>query len=206
MTSAAKVVRYVAFGLMALLAVFGSAFVIGETVVDPGGFPAVLLSASWFVPMVALAVYALRRPEMATTVLTVVTALVAAFVVLDGVFGIVPRDEIGPVASIIVFAVAVPLGFLGLHRPLRAGWLLLLVGAANLADVVAKILGAGDGPPLGAALGGSSGAVAVPVVIIGGLFLVAASLEHGRTEESPTARAGRTGSDRSTESSLHSQG
>jgi hypothetical protein len=66
-------------------------------------------------------------------VLTVVTALVASFVVLDGVFGIVPRDEIGPVASITVFAVAVPLGFLGLHRPLRAGWLLLLVGAADKA-------------------------------------------------------------------------
>jgi hypothetical protein len=93
---------------------------------DPRGFPAVLLSASWFVPMAALAVYSLRRPETATTVLTVPSALVASFVVLDGVFGMVPRDEIGPVASIIGFAVAVPLGFLGLRRPLRAGWLLLL--------------------------------------------------------------------------------
>jgi hypothetical protein len=148
---------------------FGSAFIIGEILVDPGGFPAVLLSASWFVPMVALTVIALRRPEMATTVLTVVTAVVASFVVLDGVFGIVPRDEIEPVASIGVFAVAVPLGFVGLHRPLRAGWLLLLVGAANLAEVFVKMLGAGGGPSLDAALGGTSGAVAVPVVIIGGL-------------------------------------
>jgi hypothetical protein len=187
MTSASKVLRYVAFGLMVFFAVFGSAFIIGETLMDPGGFAAVLLSASWFVPMVALAVYALRRPETATTLLTVVTALVASFVVLDGVFGIVPRDEIGPVASIVVFAVAVPLGFLGLHRPLRAGWLLLLVGAADLADVFAKMLGAGDGPPPDAALGGSSGAVAVPVVIIGGLFLVAAS---GLGQSDTTRHAG----------------
>jgi hypothetical protein len=199
MTSASKVLRYVAFGLTVFLAVLGSAFIIGEALTDPGGFPAVLLSACWFVPTAALAVYALRRPEPATTVLTVVTALVASFVVLDGVFGIVPRDEIGPVASITVFAVAVPLGFLGLHRPLRAGWLLLLVGAANLADVLARMLGAGDGPPLGAALGGSSGAVAVPVVIIGGLFLVAASVDPGRNEGSPAA--GRTGSALPTESS-----
>jgi hypothetical protein len=153
--------------------------------------------------MVALAVVALRRPEIATTVLTVVTAVLASFVVLDGVFGIVPRDEIGPVASIGVFAVAVPLGFLGLHRPLRAGWLLLLVGAANLVDVFVRMLGANDGPPLDAGLGGSSGAVAVAVVIIGGLFLVAASLERGRTEEGPTVGAG---SARPGESSRHSWG
>jgi len=63
------------------------------------------------------------------------------------------------------------------------------VGAANLADVFAKMLGAGDGPPLDAALGGSSGAV--PVVIIGGLFLVAASVDPGRNEESPAAGAHR---------------
>jgi hypothetical protein len=203
MTSASTVLRYAAFGLTVILAVFGSAFIIGEILVDPGGLPAVLLSASWFVPMVALAVVAFRRPEMATTVLTVVTAIVASFVLLDGVFGIVPRDEIGPVASIGVFAVAVPLGFLGLRRPLRAGWLLLLLGAANLADVFVKMLGAGDGPPVDAAIGGSSGAVAVPVVIIGGLFLVAASLERRQTDEGPTVGAG---SARPGESSRHSWG
>jgi hypothetical protein len=61
------------------------------------------------------------------------------------------------------------------------------------------MLGAGDGPALGAALGGSTGAAAVPVVIIGGLFLVAASVDPGRNEGSPAA--GRTGSALPTESS-----
>jgi hypothetical protein len=184
MTSAAKILRYIAFGLMALFAVFGGAFVIGETLMDPGGVPAVLLSLSWVVPMVALAVYALRRPETATTVLTVVAALVASFVVLDAAFDIVPRDEIGPVGSITVFAVAVALGFLGLHRPAPAGWLLLLVGAANLAGVFARMLDRGDG----ATLGGSAGAVAVPVLIIGGLFLLAAALEPRPDQGKPHGR------------------
>jgi hypothetical protein len=111
--------------------------------------------------MIALAVYALRRPEAATRLLTVVATVAATFVVLDAVFRIVPRDEIGPVGSITVFAVAVALGFLGLRRPALAGWLLLLVGAANLG-------------------GGASGvAVAVPALVIGGLFLLAASWAAG---------------------------
>jgi hypothetical protein len=113
-------------------------------------------------------------------VVTLVAALVSLFVVLDALYDIVPRDEIGPVGSIAVFAVAVALSFLGLHRPMRAGWLLLLVGAANLAGVFAKVLEPAGGAPLGAALGGSSGAIAVPVVVIGGLFLVAAPW-HART-------------------------
>ena len=39
MTRASKVLRYVAFGLTVFLAVLGSPFIIGETLMDPGGFP-----------------------------------------------------------------------------------------------------------------------------------------------------------------------
>jgi hypothetical protein len=173
MTSAPKVLRYVTFALMALFGVLGGLFIVGETMLDPGGIAGVLLSASWVVPTVAMAVYAVRRPETATKVLAVIAVLAALFVVVDAVAGIVPRNEIGPVGSIVVFAVAVALGFLGLYRPVPAGWLLLLVGGANLAGVVAKTIEPGDGAPLGAALGGSSGAVAVPVLVIGALFLLA---------------------------------
>jgi hypothetical protein len=96
MTSAPKVLRYVAFGLIVFFAVLGSAFIIGETLMDPGEVPAVLLSASWFVPMVALAVYALGRPETATTLLTGVTALVASFVVWTGCSASCPVTRSGP--------------------------------------------------------------------------------------------------------------
>lgn len=174
MMNGSKVLRYIAFGVMALFALIGSAFITGEALADPGGVAGVLLSACWIAPMVALSVYALRRPEAATRVLTVIAALVASFVVLDAVFAIVPRDEIGPVGAITGFAAAVSLGFLGLHRPAPAGWLLLVLGAANLAAAFARTAGREDGAPLGAALGGSSGAVAVPILVIGGLYLVAA--------------------------------
>lgn len=174
MTTAAKMLRYIAFVLMALFAVLGAAFIAAETLTDPGGVAAVLLSASWAIPLIALAAFALWRPDMAAMVLTVLATLVALFVVLDGMFGIVPMDDIGPVGAIGVFAVAVPLGFLGVHRPLAAGLLLLLVGAATIAAAFARTLGEA---PAGAAIGGSAGAVAVPVVFIGVLFLIAAALQ-----------------------------
>jgi hypothetical protein len=197
MTVPLKVPRRVAFGLMVLYAVIGTSFILGSTMMDPGGVPAVVLSVSWFVPMIVLAVYALRRPDSASGVLTVAAVLAAVFVVLDAVFAIVPSDEIGPVASITVFAVAVALGFLGVHRPARAGGLLLLVGAANLVGVVATMLESGDGPPY-AALGGSSAAVAVPVLIIGGLFLIAASAGPGPDHDARrgTGQVDRVGSAR----------
>jgi hypothetical protein len=197
MTGAPKALRYAAFGLTLLFAVFGTAFIVGSTMMDPGGVPAVVLSVSWFVPMIVLVVFALRRPDTATRVLTVVAALGAVFVVLDALFGIVSADEIGPVASITVFAVAVALGFLGLHRPARAGWLLLLVGTANLVGVFLRMLESGTGPP-DATLGGSSSAVAVPVLIIGGLLLLAASRKPGPDHDArdSTGRADRVGSAR----------
>lgn len=98
MTGGPKALRYVAFGLTLLFAVLGTAFIVGSTMMDPGGVPAVVLSVSWSVPMIVLVVFALRRPDAATRALTVVAALGAVFVVLDALFGLVPTDEIGPVA------------------------------------------------------------------------------------------------------------
>ena len=37
-------------------------------------------------------------------------------------------DERGPVIGIATFALGLPLAFLGLHEPRRAGWMLLLAG------------------------------------------------------------------------------
>jgi hypothetical protein len=173
MTGAWKILRYTTFALAALFAVFGTAFIVGEALTDPGGVSGLMISAAWCVPMAALAVYALLRPASAVAVLMPVAVFVASFVLIDGAFGILPRDAVGPVGAIAVFAVAVPLGFLAAHRPVPAGWLLLLLGAASLAGVFLEALGTGDARPAGGALGGSSAAVAVPVLLIGGLFLVA---------------------------------
>ena len=179
MATTAKVLRNLAFGLMMLFGVLGGAFVIGETFMDPGGVSAAVRSAAWVVPTIAFAAFALWRPRAATRVLTLVAVLLASLAVLDAVFDIVPVDELGPVLSIGAFGAAVALGCLGLHRPAPAGWLMLLLGAANLAGVFAKMWEA-DGAPLRAALGGSSGAVAVPVIAVGVLFLLAAAAEPRR--------------------------
>ncbi|TNC20665.1 hypothetical protein [Amycolatopsis alkalitolerans] len=156
MASAARVLKYLSFGLVAFYAVFGCAFIIGEVLTDPGGLRGVLLTLSWLVPMAALVVCAALWPRMATNLLTIAAAIVALFILIDLAFDIVHEDDVGPVGAIAAFAVAVPLGVLGLRRPVHAGWLLVLVGA-----------------PLLASLHGSAMAVAVPVVLVGGLYLLA---------------------------------
>ncbi len=170
----AKGFRYVGFGFTILFAVLGCVFITGETFTGPGTLSAAIVVALWFLPMVALSVYALRRPEAATNVLLVAAALVSLFVVLEQIFR-GATENAGPVGSVAVFAVAVALGFLGLHRPLSAGSLMILLGAANLGVALSKSIS--DAAPVGDALGGSSGAVALPVLVVGALYLVAAAWE-----------------------------
>lgn len=175
----AKTLRYVAFGLMALFGLLGSAFVIGETFMDPGGWPAFWVSCLWVVPMLGLSVFALRRPEKAGRVLPVVTAVVLVLVIVDALFGVVPRDDWGPVAAVAVFALGVALGCLGLHRPGQAGLLMVVVAVVMLVAVIGNVVMHQTGAlPPGPGLGGSSGAVVMPLLVVGVMFLVAAALAH----------------------------
>lgn len=179
----AKTVRYVAFVLVMVYAVLGAGLVIGFTLADPGGWSAVLLIASWLVPLAALVALTLLRPERAALVLTWVTALVAVFVLLYD--AVVVRSHNGPVSAVVVFALAVALGFLGLSRASLAGLLML-------ADAAAQLLGLGLGALVhgrAVGLGGSATAAAVPVLAFGALFLLAGWLEHGRA--GPADAAGR---------------
>jgi hypothetical protein len=173
MARVAGVLIYLAFAATVIFAVLGCAFIIGETMTDPGGVTGVLWSACWAIPMVALAVAAWIRPEATGRLLTLIAGTVAVLVVLNDVVDFLPRDAVGPIGAIAVFAVAVPLGFLGFHRPLRAGWLLLLVGAAGAFGILAALLLGLIDASLGAASPGSSTAVAGPTLLIGLLFLIA---------------------------------
>lgn len=56
MTGMPKVLRYVAFTLMALFGLLGGLFVAGSALDDPGGWQAVAMTALWVLPLVALAV------------------------------------------------------------------------------------------------------------------------------------------------------
>ena len=171
MTRAMMVLRYAANSLVAVFAILGSGFILGTILADPGGLRAILISVCWLVPMVVLALYAVRQPDRATKPLAILAALVTSFVLLDQIFGVVSRDDLGPVGSIGIFATAVALGFLGMRRPVPAGGLLFLAGLANLLGGILGTMFRSDAVPTGAALGGSSGAVAILVLFIGLLFL-----------------------------------
>lgn len=181
MTGTAKVLKYVAFTFMVLFGVLGGLFVAGYAFEDPGGWDAVLMTAGWVLPMLALVVYALVRKDAAGPVFIAVTAFVGLSTVLDSLLSVVPRDEWGPVLAISVFSLGVALAFLGLYRSSLAGLLMVLLAVVQLAAVVLLHLVHGnlsEGPGLGAMLGGSSGAVVMPLLVIGLLFLIAGSLGH----------------------------
>ncbi|HEU5155899.1 MAG TPA: hypothetical protein VFU43_02810 [Streptosporangiaceae bacterium] len=150
------IARFSGFGLIVFVAVFGGAFIIGESIMDPGGPAAIALAVTWAVVAVALAAFSVWRPERATRPLTVLAILLAVFIVVDLVVGVVPRDEVGPVGTAGALAVAVGLGFLGVRRPAPAGRLLLLVGVASVGA------------------GGSGVTLAVPLLAVAVLFLLAA--------------------------------
>src|SRR5690349_4741577 len=135
----ARIVRYVALAAMAAYGLLGSIFLIGTTLLAPGGWPAALQVVSWVVPLAGLATLALLHPERGATTLAWITALVIMFVLLLGSVGAIPRPPVGPVVAATVFTMVVALGFVALRQPWLAG-LLILGSGASLA--VATLLGA----------------------------------------------------------------
>lgn len=166
--------RYTVFGLMSLFLFIGSAFVIGETFTDPGGWTAVLLVCAWLVPAAALSVYAVLRPAQAERLLLVAVAVVAGFVLVESFTHVIPQNDVGPVATVSAFAMSIPLAFLGLLRARMAGRLLTATG-------LALAVGALVGTPAGSAT-----VVAVPLVMFGLLFSLVAE-PVGGPDQSRTA-------------------
>ena len=76
---------------------------------------------------------------------------------------------------ITVFALAVALAALGLHRAKLAGALMVTLALVQLGATVLGVLvrAAGEGPGPGAMLGGSSGVVVLPVLVAGAMFWLA---------------------------------
>lgn len=183
MTRTATALRYAAFTLIALFGLLGGLFLTGETFADPGGWSAVMMTAAWVLPLIALSAYAVRSPRAAGPLFVTLTVVVVLFILADSVLGIVSRGA-GPVGAVAVFALAVPLAFVGMHRAKLAGVLLLGAGSALLAATRGH-------------LGGSSGAVALPILVIGLLFLLSAVLDHRSVSPGPRAGRGHPRSDES---------
>lgn len=177
---AAKVLKYLAFTLILLFGVFGLLFAAGYAVEDPGGWAAAGLISAQLVPIIILAVLALWKPAWAAPVFVVITVLVVLFNILDSAFGLLDRNVLGPIGSISVLALALSLGFLGLRRTTLAGILLVVLAVAQFVATVvgffSRMAGMDEAPPIGAMLGGSSGVVVVPILIVGILFWVAGAL------------------------------
>jgi hypothetical protein len=134
---------------MAVMALFGSffgLFVVGETIMDPGGWEAVGLIASWFIPLVAIAALAWFRPSWGIPILAALT--VAAIALMgwrafdEGIREL--EDRIGPITTIATIAVSVAATALGRTRTRAAGIMLLALGSApflfwGIANVEARL-------------------------------------------------------------------
>lgn len=162
--------------LMGLFVVFLGLFIVGETIMDPGGWQAAGLITAWAAPLLVLAAIAWYRPGWAAVPLGVLTAGVVA---LNVWFAVAPEawrsfeDTHGPIRTIASFALAAPVALLGWKRPAAAGVLLLVIGVVPVA-LSAIGLGATG---LGFA-STSLGVVSSPVIITGLLYLLAAAVSR----------------------------
>ena len=168
----ARTLRRTAFGAMLLSTAFAGVFIVGETVVDPGGWKAVGLISIWAVPLVVVGFLAWRHPDLG---LRVLGALVAVMVALSVWFAVDPEgwrsfeDSRGPVRTIATFAIAAAIALLGLRRPGQAGLELVLLALL---------------PPLVASFGSRAGspsliAVATVPMVAGLLYLASAWVARG---------------------------
>jgi hypothetical protein len=179
----ARVLRRSAFGLMAVFAVLFGAFVVGETMSDPGGWVGAGLVALWLVPLGVAAVVAWRWPAIATLVLA---GVVAAALAMSVWYALEPdewnafEDRTGPVRTIAVFAASACVAVLGLKRPAAAGWMLVVLGAAPIAI---STLGSGLGLP---ALAIASS----PTFASGVLYIIASVLDGPAGSPSATDHPG----------------
>ncbi|CAN5204132.1 hypothetical protein BH11ACT1_BH11ACT1_24970 [soil metagenome] len=195
MWSDAPVMARVAFVLAMFFGVVATVWVVAELVADPGGVAGISIGAAIVVAELVLSLVAVRLPRVAPTVMGVAVALLLVLAVVEAVVDLVPRDT-GPVVAIGALVVGVPSAFLGLRSARLGGWLLVGAGLAPVVEIVGRILQGGVGG--GLHLGGSSGAAAMPLILLGLLFLVAAATGRRGSRETDlgplTLHEGRSGS------------
>jgi hypothetical protein len=173
MRNLARVLRMVGLVLTSLFAGFGILFAAGYGFEDPGGWQGVALFACMVVPLAVLTWLARSHPAAGLRWVLVGAGLLVAWAVLEMVVDLVEA----PVLPIAALVLSVPAAVLGLRDARRGAELLLLIAVAPVVSVLARVLGEREGPPLGAALGGSTGVVVLPLLLFAAVFLVAAAVE-----------------------------
>ena len=172
-----RVLKRTGFGIMGTFAFFVSAFMVGETLSDPGGWKGVGMVAMWFVPMLALGALAWFKPSSGIPILI---ALSMGFLSL-GIFRALDpavvryEDSNGPITAVVAFALAVAVAALGHERARSAGILLMLIGLSPILLVI-LMNSQGNGSPAGTA-----GFVLISPVAIPGVLLVLSDLVSRNT-------------------------
>ena len=160
--------------VMAVFTVLGGTFIAANALQDPGGNTGLLITATWVVPMLILAVSAWFWPAPTAPLLLALTAsFIAACVWLafDPTALRAFISENGPVIAVSVVALSFPAAVLGLKRTALAGWMLVALGALPL-----LITFIGRSGPVA-----SLAAASVVPLVAGIAFLVSARMAHGST-------------------------
>jgi hypothetical protein len=177
---AARVLRLVGVGIMAVFGLLATAFVVGSAMQDPGGAAGAALAGAFLVPLAVLVGVALAWPRVGTWVLGVATLGVVglyAWFALDSEWWREVMDDRGPIVAVAGIAVAVSLGALGVHRARVAGALLVAFGAlCYLVPLALSRSGGAEAAGGGPSLMVSAGIVVVPSVLAGLLLLLSAWL------------------------------
>lgn len=178
----AKVLQFVAFGVLVAVALVGGLFAAGNAWADMPRGVVVAGIVLWVVVAGGLSWLAFASPGPAVPVLAGVVALMTVLTAVDGRLDLFDRDRNGPVAVVALLSLLVPLAVLGLRRALAAGALLLVPAAGQMvATVLMWTTRAGEAPPLMAMFRGSSGIVILPMVLAGVLLLVVGLMLHEQT-------------------------
>ncbi|AZN29185.1 hypothetical protein EJO69_01890 [Flaviflexus salsibiostraticola] len=183
---AAPILRYGTSGLLIAFALLAGLFAAGYAYTDLRLRLAILLTVGWLTIAGGLGFLAWSRPDRAVPVLGVVTIITAGTTIIDSRVDLFGRDDIGPVLTMVIVAILVPLAVLGLRRATAAGLLLLVLGLCQALSAGLLMGQRGGGPPLGAALTGSSGVIVLPILGSGLLLLLAGWLERRATKHRPT--------------------
>jgi hypothetical protein len=131
----ATVLQRTGAAIMAVFTVLAGIVIVGDSLQNPGGTAAMLITLAWVVPMLILAVSAWFWPAAtAPMLLALSSAFIAACVWLafdpEALRSFV--SENGPIIAVSVVALAFPAAVLGLKRTALAGWLLVALGVLPL--------------------------------------------------------------------------
>ena len=188
-----KALRYFAFALTVVYTLTSGTLLAGAMATHPGGWQSTLAIAGWALPLAGLAALALLRPAGTGPALGWTAAAVVEVVLLVGSVGLFPYHLASRVSAVMVLVVAVPLGFLGLHRPRFAGVFLLGLGCGYLTAVIIGSLIGGAAPAHWFDVRGWARPIGLPVPILALVYL-AASLLQRPVRASPPVSVPRPGS------------